>query len=94
MLAEVTDPQRGVVDHLAFLKFLVAQDCAQKRTLAGTVAADETDFDVVNDRDFGTVEQDLVTESFVSVSDLYQYGHFGGCNQCTSEELLDRPGTS
>ncbi len=43
--------------------------------LAGPVAADEADFDVVDDGRLGVVEQDLVAVTLVRIFDLQQNRH-------------------
>ena len=75
VLAQISQPQLGMADHFALVEFFIPQQHAQQRRLAGPVAPDEADFDVVDDRGFGAVEQDLVAVAFVRVFDLQQHGH-------------------
>jgi hypothetical protein len=56
MLPEIADAQRRVMNHFALFQFLVAKNRAQEGTLPGAIATDEADFDVVNQRDFGTIQ--------------------------------------
>ena len=68
VLAQIAQPQLGMADDLALVELFFAQQDAQQRALAGAVAADEADLDVVGDRGFGTVEQHLVAIALVTRS--------------------------
>ena len=86
VLAQVADPQRGVMDHLTFFQLLLSQQHPQEGRFSSPVSADESDFDIINQRQLGVVQQKLVTVSFLSLSDLDQNCH---CNQFREEERMD-----
>src|SRR5205823_1100171 len=75
VLTQITEPQTRMADHLAAVEFFLAEDDPQERALAGAVAADEADVDVVADRCLGAVEEVLVAITFVGVCDLKKHSH-------------------
>ena len=66
------------MNDLALFQFIITEQNLQQRAFASPIATNESDLHVVDQRDVGTVEQNLVTESFVGVADLDQNCH---CNQ-------------
>lgn len=64
------------MNYLAFLDFFFSQQDSQQCRFAGSVTTDETDFHVIDQAGVGPVEQDLITETFESVTELNQNGHF------------------
>ena len=70
VLAQVSEPQFRMADDLADIEFDIAQQHAKQRAFSGAVSADESDFDIVDQRGFGAVEQHLVAVAFASVLDL------------------------
>ena len=64
-----------MADDLAAVEFFLAEQDAEQRALAGAVAADEPDLDVVAERGLGAVEQNLVAVALVGVRDLQQHTH-------------------
>ncbi len=75
VLPQIAEPQLRMADDFAPLEFFFAQQHAEQRALAGAVAADEADLDVVDQRHLGIVEQHLVAVALVSILDLHQHGH-------------------
>ena len=75
VLPQVSEPQLGMPHDFAGIELDIAEQHAQQRALAGPVAADETDFHVVDDRGLGPVEQNLVAIALMSVFDLQQHSH-------------------
>ncbi len=75
VLPQVAQPQFRVADHFAAVEFLFAQEHAEQRRLARSVAAHETHLDVVNQRRLGPVQQHLVPVALVSILDLNQHRH-------------------
>ena len=67
-----------MADDFAAVEFLLAEQDAQQRALAGAVAADEADLDVVADGRVGIVEQDLIAVTFAGFGDLQQSSHLVG----------------
>ena len=63
------------MDHLALLEFFVPHQNPQQGRLARPIAAYETDLFVVGQRQFGSIEQNLVCIAFVSIADLDQNRH-------------------
>ncbi len=75
MLAEVAEPQRRVAEHLAGVQLLLAEEDAEQGALAGPVAADEADLDVVRDGGVGVVEEDLFAVVLGGLGNLDQRSH-------------------
>ncbi len=59
-----------MADDLASLEFFLAQEDAQEGALARAVAADKTDFHVVDQRKLCVVEEHLVPVTFGRVFEL------------------------
>ena len=77
VLPEVAQPQPRMPDDFAAVEFLLAEDHAEQRALAGTVSSNEADFAVVGNRGARIFEEHLVTVAFGGVLDLEQDGHGG-----------------
>ena len=67
VLPQVAEAQLLAADDVAGVEFLVAEQNAAERALAGAVAADEADFLIVGQCAVGAVEQLLVAVAFVGV---------------------------
>ena len=75
VLPQIAEPQFGMADDFAHVEFDLAEQYAQQRALAGAVSADEADFDIVDQRGLGAVQQNLVAVAFASILDLQQHSH-------------------
>jgi hypothetical protein len=79
VLPEVADPQARVVDDFPFFELFLPKEDLEERGFPGPIPPDEADFNVVDQRGLGTLEEDLVSVALVGVSNLNQYCHsFGG----------------
>ena len=59
-----------MADDFAAVEFFLAEQDAEQRALAGAVAADEADLDVVANGGLGVVEQNLIAVTFDGFGDL------------------------
>ena len=64
-----------MMNHLALLKLLVAQQGSQQGRFSGPVSSNEPDFDIVDQRQLGRIKQHLFTVSLVGITNLDQNGH-------------------
>jgi hypothetical protein len=75
MLAEVANTERWMMDDFPFFQLFFTQQELQQGRFSCAIASDESDFDIVNQRQLSVIQQQLVSKSFLSITNLYQYGH-------------------
>ncbi len=91
VLPEITEPQAWMTNDLAAVEFFFTEQDAQQRRFAGSIAANETDFDIIDQGRFGTVQQHLLTIALVSVPNLQQHSH-SQLSFCNNRKAADRKG--
>ena len=62
-------------EDFARIEFLFAEQHPQQGRFTGPVPADKTNLDIVDQRRLGTIQQNLIAVTLVSVLDLQQYSH-------------------
>ncbi len=70
VLAQVTQSQLGMANHLAAVQLIFADQDLEERALAGAISADKADLHVIGNRDISPVQKRLPAKTFVCVSDL------------------------
>ena len=75
VLPQISQFQSRMPDDLAAIELFLVQQNLEQGGFSGAVASDEADFHVFNERRFCPVQQGLIAETLVSVSNLQQHSH-------------------